>query len=202
MQAFNILTGVAAPLPAANVDTDVIMPKQFLKGIDRNGLDRGVFFDLRFLADGSPDPAFILNQRDWQQAKFLLVGPNFGCGSSREHAVWGLKQLGIRALIGSSFAGIFYDNCQRNGVLVITLEEAQIQALGKTVSQVEGAEIDVDLQTQQIHLHDGSVVPFQIDALRKDALLLGLDAIGSTLQRSEQIKAFEKRHLEANPWLV
>src|SRR5471030_2489951 len=202
MQAFNVLTAVAAPLPAANVDTDVIMPKQFLKGIDRNGLDQGVFFDLRFIADGSPDPTFILNQPEWQSAKFLLVGPNFGCGSSREHAVWGLKQLGIRALIGSSFAGIFYDNCQRNGVLVITLEEAQIQALGKTVSQVEGAEIDVDLQTQQIHLHDGSVVPFQIDALRKDALLLGLDAIGSTLQRSEQIKAFEKRHLEANPWLV
>jgi len=202
MQPFTSVRGKAAPMLAANIDTDVIMPKQFLKGIDRAGLDKGLFFDLRFLPSGEPNPEFILNQPGWQGASFMVVGPNFGCGSSREHAVWGLKQLGIRALIGSSFAGIFYDNCQRNGVLVITLEEAQIQALGKTVSQVEGAEIDVDLQTQQIHLHDGSVVPFQIDALRKDALLLGLDAIGSTLQRSEQIKAFEKRHLEANPWLV
>jgi len=195
MQPFTSVRGKAAPMLAANIDTDVIMPKQFLKGIDRAGLDKGLFFDLRFLPSGEPNPEFILNQPGWQGASFMVVGPNFGCGSSREHAVWGLKQLGIRALIGSSFAGIFYDNCQRNGVLVITLEEAQIQALGKTVSQVEGAEIDVDLQTQQIHLHDGSVVPFQIDALRKDALLLGLDAIGSTLQRSEQIKAFEKRHL-------
>ena len=201
MQPFTIVSGKAAPMLAANIDTDVIMPKQFLKGIDRNGLDRGLFFDLRFLPSGEPNPAFILNQPGWQDARFLVTGPNFGCGSSREHAVWGLKQLGIRALIGSSFAGIFYDNCQRNGVLVISLEEAQVQTLGHTVSQAETAEITVDLSAQCIQVADGSSVPFQIDGLRKTALLQGLDAIGSTLQRSQQIREFQERHLEANPWL-
>ncbi|MGK9414558.1 3-isopropylmalate dehydratase small subunit [Pseudomonas cedrina] len=201
LQPFTQVTGKAAPMLAANIDTDVIMPKQFLKGIDRSGLDRGLFFDLRFLASGAPNPAFVLNQPAWQGARFMVVGPNFGCGSSREHAVWGLKQMGIRALIGSSFAGIFYDNCQRNGVLLITLDEAVLQQLGKTVSQAEQAQISIDLEAQQIRLAGGQVIPFQIDTLRKTALLLGLDAIGSTLQRSEQIKAFERQHLQANPWL-
>ncbi|MFL1551953.1 3-isopropylmalate dehydratase small subunit [Pseudomonas sp. ArH3a] len=201
LQPFTLVTGKAAPMLAANIDTDVIMPKQFLKGIDRSGLDRGLFFDLRFLASGQPNPAFVLNQPAWQGASFMVVGPNFGCGSSREHAVWGLKQMGIRALIGSSFAGIFYDNCQRNGVLLITLDEAILQKLGQTVSQAAQAQISVDLEAQQIRLADGQVIPFQLDTLRKTALLLGLDAIGSTLQRSEQIKAFERRHLAAYPWL-
>jgi 3-isopropylmalate/(R)-2-methylmalate dehydratase small subunit len=201
LQPFTQVSGQAAPLLAANVDTDVIMPKQFLKGIDRQGLDRGVFFDLRFLRDGQPDPDFVLNQPAWQGANFLVVGPNFGCGSSREHAVWGLQQMGIRALIGSRFAGIFYDNCQRNGVLLITLEEAQVQRIGRLVGQPETARISIDLEAQQIGLADGSVIDFQIDTLRKTALLLGLDAIGSTLQRREQIKAFEREHLANNPWL-
>lgn len=201
LQPFTRITGKAAPMLAANIDTDVIMPKQFLKGIDRNGLDRGLFFDLRFLPWGEPDPQFVLNQPAWQGASFMVVGPNFGCGSSREHAVWGLKQMGIRALIGSSFAGIFYDNCQRNGVLLITLEEAVLQRLGQMVSQPEQAQISVDLEAQEILLADGQVIAFQIDTLRKTALLLGLDAIGTTLQRSEQIKAFEREHLAANPWL-
>ncbi|MBC3240784.1 3-isopropylmalate dehydratase small subunit [Pseudomonas lurida] len=198
---FTLVTGKAAPMLAANIDTDVIMPKQFLKGIDRSGLDRGLFFDLRFLPSGEPNPAFVLNQPAWEGASFMVVGSNFGCGSSREHAVWGLKQMGIRALIGSSFAGIFYDNCQRNGVLLITLDEAVLQQLGKTVSQADQAQISVDLDAQKIYLADGQVIPFQIDTLRKTALLLGLDAIGSTLQRSDEIKAFERRHLQANPWL-
>ncbi|WP_312494993.1 3-isopropylmalate dehydratase small subunit [Pseudomonas cremoris] len=201
LQPFTLVTGKAAPMLAANIDTDVIMPKQFLKGIDRNGLDRGLFFDLRFLPNGEPNPEFVLNEPAWQGASFMVVGSNFGCGSSREHAVWGLKQMGIRALIGSSFAGIFYDNCQRNGVLLITLEEAVLQKLGQTVGQPEQAQISVDLQAQEIGLANGEVIPFQIDTLRKTALLLGLDAIGSTLQRSEQIKAFERQHLQANPWL-
>jgi 3-isopropylmalate/(R)-2-methylmalate dehydratase small subunit len=201
MQPFTQVSGKAAPMLAANVDTDVIMPKQFLKGIDRAGLDRGLFFDLRFLPSGEPNPHFILNQPAWQGAKFLVTGPNFGCGSSREHAVWGLKQMGIQALIGSSFAGIFYDNCQRNGVLIIVLEEAEIQALGTLVSQPETAQIEVDLAAQEIRLKDGRVMPFKIDELRKNALLLGLDAIGSTLQKREQILAFQDRHLAQNPWL-
>jgi len=201
MQPFTQVSGKAAPMLAANVDTDVIMPKQFLKGIDRAGLDRGLFFDLRFLPSGEPNPQFILNQPAWQGAKFLVTGPNFGCGSSREHAVWGLKQMGIQALIGSSFAGIFYDNCQRNGVLTIVLEEPQVQMLGKLVSQPETAQIEVDLPAQEIRLKDGQVMPFKIDELRKNALLLGLDAIGSTLQKREQILAFQQRHLAENPWL-
>lgn len=201
LQPFTLVTGKAAPMLAANIDTDVIMPKQFLKGIDRSGLDRGLFFDLRFLPSGEPNPEFVLNQPAWQGASFMVVGPNFGCGSSREHAVWGLKQMGIRALIGSSFAGIFYDNCQRNGVLLITLDEAVLQRLGQTISQADQAQISVDLEAQAIRLADGEVIPFQIDTLRKTALLLGLDAIGSTLQRREEIKAFERRHLQANPWL-
>lgn len=202
MQPFNFVEGVAAPILAANVDTDVIMPKQFLKGIDRSGLDRGAFFDLRFLEDGSANPDFILNQAPWQHSAFLVVGPNFGCGSSREHAVWGLKQLGIRALIGTTFAGIFNDNCQRNGVLTIQLPAAELKELGALVSQAEGAHIAVDLEAQQILLADGRALAFDIDTLRKQALLQGLDAIGSTLTRSEQIRSFEARHLQANPWLA
>lgn len=202
MQPFTTVRGSAAPMLAANVDTDVIMPKQFLKGIDRSGLDRGLFFDLRFLADGQPNPEFVLNQAPWQGANFLVVGPNFGCGSSREHAVWGLKQVGIRALIGTSFAGIFYDNCQRNGVLLIQLEPEQLHELGALVSQAETATISVDLPRQTISLADGRTLAFKIDALRKDALVQGLDAIGSTLQRTEAIRQFEVAHLRANPWLA
>lgn len=201
MQPFEIVTGKAAPILASNVDTDVIMPKQFLKGIDRSGLDKGVFFDLRFLESGEPNPEFVLNQPAWSGASFLVVGPNFGCGSSREHAVWGLKQLGIRALIGTSFAGIFYDNCQRNGVLAIQLAESELQALARVVSQQSTTTISIDLPNQTIKLSDGTVIAFKIDALRKDSLMLGLDAIGSTLQKSEQIRAFETQHLAQNPWL-
>ena len=202
MQPFTHVSGVAAPMLAANVDTDVIMPKQFLKGIDRSGLDRGLFFDLRFLADGKPNPDFVLNQVPWNRASFLVVGPNFGCGSSREHAVWGLKQLGFRALIGTSFAGIFFDNCQRNGVLLIQLDEADLQRIGRVVSDPWGAHVSIDLEEQLIRFGDGERVRFDIDPLRKQALLLGLDAIGNTQQRTEQIRAFEAAHLRANPWLA
>lgn len=202
MQPFTIVSGVAAPLLAANVDTDVIMPKQFLKGIDRKGLDRGVFYDLRRLPDGSANPDFVLNQAPWLQASFLVVGPNFGCGSSREHAVWGLQQLGIRALIGSSFAGIFHDNCQRNGVLLIHLSETQVLDIGNQIAQPEYARITIDLPQQNVLLSDGRTVHFEIEGLRKTALLQGLDAIGSTLQRGSQIRAFEIRHHLDNPWLA
>ncbi|MBV4519307.1 3-isopropylmalate dehydratase small subunit [Pseudomonas sp. SWRI74] len=201
MQPFTTISGSAAPLLASNIDTDVIMPKQFLKGIDRQGLDRGLFFDLRFLESGEPNPDFILNQAAWNDAAFLVVGPNFGCGSSREHAVWGLKQVGIRALIGTSFAGIFYDNCQRNGVLAIQLSEAQLKQVAAVVSHRATAQISVNLPEQTIALADGSVIGFEIDQLRKQSLLLGLDAIGTTLQRAEQIRQFEARHLAENPWL-
>ena len=201
MQPFTTVTGSAAPFLASNIDTDVIMPKQFLKGIDRKGLDRGLFFDLRFLESGAPNPEFILNHPAWSDAAFLVVGPNFGCGSSREHAVWGLKQVGIRALIGTSFAGIFYDNCQRNGVLAIQLSEDQLKQIAGVVSDAQSTTISVNLPEQSIRLADGSAIPFEIDELRKQSLLLGLDAIGTTLQRAGQIRNFESRHLTENPWL-
>lgn len=201
MNPFNTETGKAAPLLAANIDTDVIMPKQFLKGIDRNGLDRGVFFDQRFLESGEPNLTFILNQSGWQGSSFLVVGPNFGCGSSREHAVWGLKQLGIRALIGTSFAGIFYDNCQFNGVLLIQLPEADLLKLVQIVSNKEDNEIQINLQQQLILLSGDRSISFDIDPLRKEALLEGRDAIGATLQHEALINRFEQQHLQDNPWL-
>ncbi len=186
---------------ATNIDTDVIMPKQFLKGIDREGLARGVFFDQRFLVSGEPNPEFVLNQDGWRDAKFLAVGPNFGCGSSREHAVWGLEQLGIRALIGTTFAGIFFDNCQRNGLLLIELEEEQFSRFGKIASNKTLGDICIDLPAQKILLPGGEAIAFEIDLLRKESLVLGLDAIGSTLLRADRIRAFERRHLEEYPWL-
>ncbi|WP_434700412.1 3-isopropylmalate dehydratase small subunit [Pseudomonas sp. D1-1] len=201
MQPFDTVTGIAAPLLAANIDTDVIMPKQFLKGIDRQGLDRGLFFDLRWREPGVANPDFVLNQPGWRDATFLVVGENFGCGSSREHAVWGLKQVGIRALIGTSFAGIFYDNCQRNGVLLLELAEVQWKKIAELAGRADTAAISVNLPEQRIELADGSVLAFEIDGLRKESLLLGLDAIGATLQRAEQIRRFERRHLAENPWL-
>ncbi|WP_213992391.1 3-isopropylmalate dehydratase small subunit [Sodalis sp. dw_96] len=200
MEPFTHVKGIVAPMLAANIDTDVIMPKQFLKGIDRRGLDKGTFFDQRFLADGSENPAFILNKPAWRPAVFLVTGPNFGCGSSREHAVWGLKQLGIRALIGSSFAGIFNDNCQRNGVLTITLDKNSLQRIEQAATDNGDHRISVDLEQQQILAGDAAV-PFEIDDLKKQMLVAGLDAIDYTLKFKEDIRRFEQRHFTANPWL-
>ncbi|WP_336707105.1 MULTISPECIES: 3-isopropylmalate dehydratase small subunit [unclassified Cedecea] len=201
MEPFNRVTGVAAPMMAANIDTDVIMPKQFLKGIDRNNLDRGVFFDQRFLTDGSPNPEFILNKPAWRDTQFLIVGPNFGCGSSREHAVWGLRQLGIRALIGTSFAGIFNDNCQRNGVLTLTLPAEDIERLAQAANNPEANRITVDLARQQIGV-EGKDIAFTVDELKKHMLLEGHDAISYTLQFQQEIREFEQRHFAAHPWLL
>ena len=202
MEAFNVVIGKVAPMLAANIDTDVIMPKQFLKGIDRKGLDRGVFFDQRFLASGDLNPDFVLNQTAWRGAKFLAVGPNFGCGSSREHAVWGLKQLGIRALIGTTYSGIFYDNCQRNGLLAIELDEKKLSELARLLTSGPVGSVSIDLPAQKISLENNSDIKFEIDSMRKEALLLGMDAIGSTLMHIESIDEFERRYLKENPWLV
>lgn len=201
MEPFHRVEGLAAPLPAANIDTDVIMPKQFLKGIDRSGLDRGVFHDLRFDGAGQPRPDFILNQPFWRGARFLVVGPNFGCGSSREHAVWGLAQLGVRALIGTSFAGIFFDNCARNGLLAVTLAPEQVESLLAMVSTPQTNRLAIDLEAQTIE-GDQGVWRFDIDVARKHALLNGLDAVGMALARADEIGAFEAAHLERHPWLA
>lgn len=201
MEKFEIVTGVAAPLLAANIDTDVIMPKQFLKGIDRTGLDQGVFFDLRFNLDKSENENFILNQKAWRQSSFLVVGPNFGCGSSREHAVWGIRQLGIRALIGTSFAGIFNDNCQRNGVLTICLEPEQLDKVSSCASNEIENQITVNLIEQKIVLPNEEI-SFEIDALKKQMLVNGLDAVGFTLQYSNEISKFEDKYFKQYPWFA
>ncbi|PWC39827.1 3-isopropylmalate dehydratase small subunit [Azospirillum sp. TSO35-2] len=201
MHPFTQVSGRAAPFAAPNVDTDVIMPKQFLKGVDRKGLDRGVFHALRFDPSGRPNADFILNKDAWTGARFLVVGPNFGCGSSREHAVWGLSQLGIRALIGTSFAGIFNDNCQRNGVLTVTLPPSVVDDLVARVSRPDGNRLTIDLPAQTIRVEaDGLAIPFAIEPLRKDALVRGLDAVSTTLQHADDIRGFEARHYAANPW--
>jgi 3-isopropylmalate/(R)-2-methylmalate dehydratase small subunit len=203
MQSFNCHSGVAASFPRANVDTDVIMPKQFLKGVDRNGLAAGTFFDLRFDEAGAPRRDFVLNDPAWQAASFLVVGPNFGCGSSREHAVWGLLQLGIRVLIGTSFAGIFFDNCARNGLLAIRLDPADFAKVEQAAQNRDGNVITVDLAAQTITIENGGVVlGFEIDALRKEMILYGQDAIDVTLKNADLIKAFEAGHFAENAWLA
>lgn len=199
-EPFVTVGGIAAAFPQPNVDTDVIMPKQFLKGIDRSGLARGVFHDLRFDPSGEPRPDFVLNQQPWQEARFLIVGPNFGCGSSREHAVWGLLQLGIRALIGTSFAGIFFDNCRNNGLLAITLEAERVAELAPLAGRAETAAITIDLPSRTIAAAGGHICRFEIDAARKQALLDGLDPIGLTLQRADAIRNFERALAEREPW--
>ncbi|AOR59701.1 3-isopropylmalate dehydratase small subunit [Pectobacterium parmentieri] len=199
MDTFKKISGLAAPMLAANIDTDVIMPKQFLKGIDRQGLDKGLFYDLRFNADGTENSDFILNTPQWKGSKFLVTGPNFGCGSSREHAVWGMKQLGIRALIGTSFAGIFNDNCLRNGVLTITLAEDKMSELARIISHIETNEILIDLENQIISTEKEDFT-FNVDELKKEMLVQGLDAIGLTLSFKDEIIQFENEYYSENPW--
>ncbi len=203
MEPFISLTGVAAALPLANLDTDQIMPKQFLKGIDRRGLGDGFLFDLRFQAPGRPRPDFVLNRSPWDQAVILITGPNFGCGSSREHAVWGLRELGLRCVIGTSFGGIFGDNCARNGVPAIALAIEEVDRLMALAADPDGCRMTVDLQAKSITTPaDGRVLSFEFDPLRRHMLLNGLDAVGLTLQHADEIRRFEQAYLERQPWLA
>ncbi len=203
MEAFHSLTGIAAALPQAHVDTDQIMPKQFLRGIDRQGLSQGFLFDMRFEAPGKPRPDFVLNRAPWQQAALLITGSNFGCGSSREHAVWGLRELGLRCVIGTSFGGIFSDNCARNGVPAIVLPSQDVDRLMALATDPERCEMTVDLQAQAITTPgDGKVLSFEFDPLRKHMLLNGLDAVGLTLQYANDIRRFEQGYLNQRPWLA
>ena len=203
MEAFHSLTGIAAALPQAHVDTDQIMPKQFLRGIDRQGLGQGFLFDMRFAAPGKPRPDFVLNRAPWQQAALLITGPNFGCGSSREHAVWGLRELGLRCVIGSSFGGIFSDDCARNGVPAIVLPSQEVDRLMALAQDPSNCEMKVDLQAQTVTTPgDGQVVSFEFDPLRKHMLLNGLDAVGLTLQYADDIRRFEQGYLKQRPWLA
>ncbi len=200
MERFVRVSGVAALMPTANVDTDVIMPKQFLKGVDRSGLARGLFHDLRFDAAGAVRPNFVLNRPDMAQTRFLLVGPNFGCGSSREHAVWGMLQYGVRAIVGTSFAGIFADNATNNGLLLVTLGPDELGALAAEAA-VAPHRLTIDLERQEIEAAS-RLFTFKLDPTRRRALMMGLDCIGETLDQADLILGFETGYLAERPWLA
>ncbi|MCW6529016.1 MULTISPECIES: 3-isopropylmalate dehydratase small subunit [Sphingomonas] len=200
MTVFEVVDGIAAAMPAANIDTDVIMPKVFLKGIDRSGLAAGLFHDLRFDDQGRPRPDFVLNRPDHAGARFLLVGPNFGCGSSREHAVWGLRQFGIRALIGTSFAGIFADNAANNGLLLVSLAPDRLMPL-MAAAEAGPLSLEIDLTDQHIR-YPGGDLHFEVDERLRHSLMSGLDRIGETLTHAERIRAFERDYLGERPWLA
>ena len=200
MKAFTTESGILAPLYRSNIDTDAILPKQYLKLITKSGFGQYLFDDWRYLPDRVPNPAFVLNETRYQGAKFLLAGANFGCGSSREHAVWALDEYGFRAVIAPSFGDIFYSNCFKNGVLPAQVEEATAEALFAATQAAEAVEITVDLDAQRIHCGANSYL-FTVDDFRKHALYYGLDDIGQTLQHAADIRAFEERHKQRFPWL-
>ncbi len=211
MDKFEVHTGVVVPLDRANVDTDAIIPKQFLKSIKRTGFGDNAFDEWRYLDRGEPgkdnhsrplNPEFVLNQPRYQGASILLTRKNFGCGSSREHAPWALQQFGFRAIIAPSFADIFFNNCYKNGLLPIVLSEAQVDDLFQAVETQPGYQLTVNLSEQKVHDSDGAEYPFDITAFRKYCLLNGLDEIGLSLRHQEAIKAFEQKRLATYPWLA
>ena len=201
MQKFTKLTGVAAPMDVINVDTDQIIPKLHLRTIKRTGLGKVLFDELRFDTDGTEKPEFVLNQEPYRKAEILVAGDNFGCGSSREHAPWALLDFGIRCVVSTSFADIFYNNCFKNGILPITVSADELQALMADASDRENPVLTVDLHTQEITRPNGAVVSFEIDEFRRECLLEGLDDIGLTMQKVALIDAFEKTQREHQPWL-
>ena len=201
MQKFDQLTGVAAPMNILNIDTDMIIPKQFLKTIKRSGLGKNLFDEMRFKSDGSEIADFVLNTEPYRQAEIIVAGDNFGCGSSREHAPWALLDFGVRCVISTSFADIFYNNCFKNGVLPIVVTPDERDALMADAADAENPELSVDLVTQTIRRPNGGTVSFEIDPFRKKCLLEGLDDIGLTLEKASHIDSFETARISAQPWL-
>jgi 3-isopropylmalate/(R)-2-methylmalate dehydratase small subunit len=201
MDKFTVLTGIAAPLPAINVDTDKIIPARHLKSVERTGFGQFLFEPLRFRPDGSENPDFVLNKPAYRNAKILVAGENFGCGSSREHAPWALLDFGIRCIIAPSFADIFYNNCFQNGVLPIKLPAETVSVLMEDAQKGANARLTIDLAKQTITRPDGSTVSFDIDPFRKHCLLNGLDDIGITLQKDKAIAAFETKQHSSQPWV-
>jgi 3-isopropylmalate/(R)-2-methylmalate dehydratase small subunit len=202
MDKFTTLSGVAAPLPQINVDTDMIIPKQFLKTIKRSGLGKNLFDEMRYDQDGNENPDFVLNKPAYREAKILVAGDNFGCGSSREHAPWALLDFGIRCVIAPSFADIFYNNCFKNGILPIALPQEDVDKLMDDAERGANAVLTVDLENQTITGPDGGEIAFEIDAFRKHCLLNGLDDIGLTMEKAGSIDAFEKKLSVSQPWLM
>lgn len=191
MEPFVKLTGIAAPLPRPDVDTDQIIPKQFLKRVERTGYGDFLFFDWRYEDDGTPNPDFVLNQEPYDRAEILLAGRNFGCGSSREHAPWALNDFGIRAVIAPSFADIFANNCYQNGMLPVTLPEEQVEELVEKATESPGYELTVDLEEQEVRDDEGFRASFEVDPFRRDCLLEGLDQVALTLQQEDKIREYE-----------
>lgn len=200
MEKFTKLTGVAASLPIVNIDTDMIIPKNYLKTIKRTGLGSGLFAEMRYHEDGSENPDFVLNRPAYRHAKILVAGDNFGCGSSREHAPWALADFGIRCVISTSFADIFYNNCFKNGILPIKVSPQELEQLMDDASRGANATLTIDLEAMQIHGPDGGMITFDLDAFHRHCLLNGLDDIDLTMQKSPQIDAFEARNAEMHPW--
>ena len=201
MQKFDKLTGVAAPLDILNIDTDMIIPKQFLKTIKRSGLGKNLFDEMRYARDGSELAGFVLNKAPYRQAEILVAGDNFGCGSSREHAPWALLDFGIRCVISTSFADIFYNNCFKNGILPIVVSADERDALLADAADIENPELSIDLVSQTIRRPNGVTVSFDVDAFRKKCLLEGLDDIGLTMEKSSAIDSFEAARSQSQPWL-
>ncbi|MEO0362804.1 MAG: 3-isopropylmalate dehydratase small subunit [Pseudomonadota bacterium] len=202
MDKFTTLTGVAAPMPQINVDTDMIIPKQFLKTIKRSGLGKNLFDEMRYREDGSENPDFVLNKRAYRDAKILVAGENFGCGSSREHAPWALLDFGIRCVVAPSFADIFFNNCFKNGILPIALPQEEVDKLMADAERGANATLTVDLERQVIMGPDGGEIAFEVDAFRKHCLLNGLDDIGLTMEKDASIAAFEASRARSQPWLA
>ena len=201
MQKFTSLTGVAAPLEIRNVDTDMIIPKQYLKTIKRTGLGTGLFAELRYKEDGSENPNFVLNKPAYRKAKILVAEDNFGCGSSREHAPWALLDFGIRCVISTSFADIFYNNCFKNGILPIKVSPQDLEKLMDDARRGANATLSIDLEKQEIRGPDGDLIRFDIDPFRKHCLLNGLDDIGLSLKKADKIESFEAKAKAQRPWL-
>jgi 3-isopropylmalate/(R)-2-methylmalate dehydratase small subunit len=201
MDKFTTLEGVAAPLKIINVDTDMIIPKQYLKTIKRTGLGKGLFSEQRYKDDGSENPDFVLNKPAYRQAKILVAGDNFGCGSSREHAPWALADFGIRCIISTSFGDIFYNNCFKNGLLPIRVSHEELEKLSDDAERGANATLTVDLEKQEIRGPDGGAIKFEIDPFRKHCLYNGLDDIGLTMEKGKAIDAFEVKEKTEHPWL-
>ena len=201
MEKFTTLTGVAAPMDMINIDTDMVIPKQYLTTIERTGLGRGLFHEMRYNADGSDNPDFVLNKPAYKNASILVTGENFGCGSSREHAPWALLDFGIRCVIAPSYADIFYNNCFKNGILPIILPQEDVDQLMQDASSGANAVIAIDLENQEIERPDGGKIAFEIDPFRKQCLLNGWDDISLTLKNEQKISNFESSREQSQPWL-
>ena len=201
MEKFSKVTGIAAPMPLINIDTDMIIPKQFLKTIARTGLGKNLFDEMRHTQDGAEIPDFVLNKPAYRAAQIIIAGDNFGCGSSREHAPWALLDFGISCVISTSFADIFYNNCFKNGILPIVLPKEQVDALMKDAQRGANARISVDLEGQTVTSSDGQSYAFEVDAFRKHCMMNGLDDIGLTLEKAPSIDSFEKAAADLRPWV-